>query len=99
MIFLKISDAVRPDKFFGNGTFRYFSEVPEEWSIFKVDVEAIAVAVMAFSNEGVLVDTEGILHVSTAVLEALNRVQSNLLSESKRSVGVLDLLLFSLKLF
>ena len=99
MIFLEVSDAVRPDKLFGNWSFWNVSEVLKVRSIFKVRIEAIAVAVVAFANEGILVDTEGILHVSTAVLEALYRVQSDFLSESERSVGVLDLLLFSLKLF
>ena len=94
-----VSDAVRPDKLFGDRTFWDFTEVLEERSIFKVDVEAIAVAVVAFTDEGILVDTEWIFHISTAVLEALNCVQSNLLSESERSIRVLDLLLFSLKIF
>ena len=67
---MRHSHAVSPDELLGDDVFGDFTEFAEEGSFFEGDVDAVAVADVSFAEEALLVDAEGELRLTSALLEA-----------------------------
>ena len=92
-------DTVGPDELLGDGTFGDLAQVCQIGTILEVHVHAVTEAVMGLSTERVLVHAERVFGLSSAGLEALQRHESDFLSESKRAERLLNLLLLCLQFF
>ena len=77
------SDAVCPDKFLGNGTFRHITKLFQERSLLEVNVHAVSEAVMALADQLVGLHFEWESDCAAAALEALHGHQAHLLSEAQ----------------
>jgi len=94
-----LSDAVGPDKLLWDGVFGDLTEFIQEGSLLKVDVETVTEAVVRLADELVLINSERVEDFASTLLVARDGSLSDLLGETCRQEGLLDLLLLSLQLF
>ena len=87
-----------PQELLWNSAFGDVSEFAKEGAAFEVNIQAVAETVVVLADKGVLVDTERVLGLATACLEALQGHQSHFLGESERAERMLNLLLFGLQI-
>ena len=76
------SDAVSPNEFLGDRAFWNVSHFVKEGSVLKLDIHAVAEAVVRFSDKCVLVHPEGVPRFTSARFEALERHEPHLLRKS-----------------
>ena len=72
-----------PNKFLGNRTFGHIAKLFQERSLLKVNVHAVAEAVMVLAKKFVRVHPEGESDCAATALEARQRHEANLLSEAQ----------------
>ena len=78
-----------PNEFFWNDILWDSSQLAEEWTLFEVDIHAVAEACVVFADEHVLLDMEREELLSSACLPAGEGGVPDLLGELHRSVGIL----------
>ena len=88
-----------PTELLGNCVLRHLAELVQKWSLLEVDVQAISEADLLPSVETRRLNSERVLDVTAASLEASDHGLSGLLAESHGHESLLDLLLLSLDFF
>ena len=84
-----------PDEFLWDRVFRHLAQLVEVWSLLKVDVKAVAKADLLLAQEARWIDSEWVLHLTTALLEASQHGLAGLLSKLHALESCLYLLLLS----
>ena len=88
------SQTVRPDELLGDGVLGQITELFEEGTLLHVNVEAVAEAHLLLTDEHGGLDSERILDLGAAPLEARDGVLTHVSRELHGLEGLLDLSLF-----
>ena len=78
-----------PNELLWDGILRHLAQLVQEWTLLKVDVEAVAEADLLLAIETRWVDSEWVLHLSAALLEACQDGLASLLSKLHGLEGLL----------
>ena len=87
------SNAVGPDEFFGDRVLWDITKIAQEGTLFKGNVDAVAVADVLAALQHPLVDLEGEPHLTAALLKARNGRLADLLRKAHAQVSLFDFLL------
>lgn len=82
-----------PNELLGDNIIRYISELIQEGTTLKVDIEAVAKAELLLALEGVRLCAEGELDSSTAFFVTSKDFFADLLGKTKCQIAVFDLFL------